>query len=181
MLHVERQAEHDGLPLTQGARHRAQRVLARGAGRMQPLRHGADRAHHLGLLDIEIILHGAVRHVAGQHHERCPAFRCFTDPGQRVGEARSRMHTDEGEFAARLRIGVGHARGIAFMPSGNQFDAGLCQRVGHLEIGGAKKREAASCAVASEVARNHIGDNGVPPAHRLPRSAIRKNLYRPKP
>src|ERR1700746_2572459 len=46
MLHVERQAEHDGLPIAQRATDRPQCVFARSAGCMQPFRHGADRAYH---------------------------------------------------------------------------------------------------------------------------------------
>ena len=166
MLNIERQAEHDSLPFAQRVTDRAQRVFARGAGRMQPFRHGADRAHHVGLLDIEIILNRAVRHVTCEHQKRRPAFRRFGDPGQRIGQSGSRMDADQREFAARLGIGVRHARRIAFVTCGYELNAGLHQSVRNLEIGGAEERKAAPRAVAGQVASDHIGDNRVAPAHK---------------
>lgn len=180
MLHIERQAEHDCLPFAQRATDGAQSVFARGARRMQPFRHGADRAHHVGLLDIEIILNRAVRYVAGEHHERRPAFRRFGDPGQGVGQPRSRMDADQREFAARLGIGVRHARGITLVARRNKLDAGLRQSVRDLEIGGAEERKATTRAIAREIASDHIGDNGIAPAHTRRRSGFRKKLYSPK-
>jgi hypothetical protein len=46
--------------------------------------------------------------------------------------------------------------------------------VRNLEIGGAEEREAAPCAVAGEVASDHVGDNRVAPAHASPRSDFSK-------
>src|SRR5262249_15653341 len=68
-------------------------------------------------------------------------------------------------FAARLGIGVGHARGIALMPRGDQFDAGLRQSVRDLEVGGAEKGKAAPRTIAGQIAGDHVGDDGVGPAH----------------
>jgi hypothetical protein len=180
MLHVERQAEHDRLPFAQCPTDGAQRILAGAAGRMQPLRHGADRAHHVGLFDVKIILHRAVRHVAGEHHKRRPAFRRFGNPSQRVGKSRSRMDTDQGEFAARFGIGVGHARGITLVTCGDKFDAGLHQGMGNLEIGGAEQRKAAPRAVAGQIAGDHIGDNRGASAHALPALRYSKKALWPK-
>ena len=180
MLYVERQAEHDGLPLAQRAMDGAQCVLARSAGRVQPFRHGADRANHVGLLDVEIILHRTARHVAGEHHERGPALCRFTDPGQRIGQSRSGMDADQREFAARLGIGVRHARRITLVARGNKLDTGLRQSVRDLEIGGAEKRKAAPGAVAGQVGGDHVGNDGIAPAHTRPRSDFRKKLYSPR-
>src|SRR6266568_5636865 len=55
MLHVERQAKHHGLAVAERAGDSASRVLARGCRRVQSFRHGADRPHHVGLFDVEII------------------------------------------------------------------------------------------------------------------------------
>ena len=147
--------KHHGLPVAQRARDGAQRVFARRVRRMQPLRHRADGAHHLGLLDVKIVLHRAVRHVARQHHERRPAFRGLADAGERIGQPRAGMHADQRQFAGRLGIGVAHAGGVAFVARGNQLDAGFDQPMGDLEIGGAEEAEAAPRAVAGEVLGDH--------------------------
>ena len=68
------------------------------------------------------------------------------------------MDADQRQFAGRLRIGVAHARCVAFVPRGDEFDAGFDQRMGDLEIGGAKKTEAAARAVSGEVAGDHLSD-----------------------
>ena len=125
-------------------RHGAQRVFARGVHRMQPLRHRADGAHHLGLLDIKIVFHRAIRHIARQHDQRRPAFRRLADAGQRIGQPWAGMHADQRQFAGRLGIGVAHAGGIAFMARGNQLNAGFHQPMGNLEIRSAEETEAAS-------------------------------------
>ena len=181
MLHVEQQAEHDGLPFAQRATDRAQCVFARCARRMQPFRHGFDRAHHVGLFDIEIILYRARWYIAGQYHKRRPAFSRFADPGQCVRQSRSGMDADQSELTARFGIGVGHARRIALVAGGNKIDAGLHQSVGNLEIGGAEKGKAAPCAIAGEITGDHVGDDRIAPAHTCPRSDFAKKLCPPKP
>src|SRR5262249_21221800 len=82
------------------------------------------------------------------------------------------MNAGQGEFAASLGIGVGHARRVTLVARGNQFDAGLRQGMGNLEIGSAEECEAAPCAVAGEVAGDHVGDNGVASVHASPSSVI---------
>ena len=112
---------------------------------MQPFRHRADRAHHVGLLDIEIVLHRAVRHVARKHHKRRPAFRRFADAGQRIGQARAGMHADKREFAASpwhrrppcSRHCIRAARRSSSTPDCDQ-------RVRDLEIGGAEERQSSA-------------------------------------
>ena len=154
--------KHHRLAIAQGAHDRALRVLARRRRRMQPLRNRADCAHHLGLLDIEIILHRAGRHVAGQHHERRPAFRRLADAGQRIGQSRAGMNADQCQLAGCLGIGVGHAGGVAFVARAIELDAILDQRVGHLEIGGAEKTKAAPRAIAGKVTPDDRSDRWIP-------------------
>ena len=54
------------------------------------------------------------------------------------------------------------AGGVAFVARGNQLDAGLDQRVGNLEIRGAKEAEAAPRAVAGKVRATTDATVGLP-------------------
>jgi hypothetical protein len=56
------------------------------------------------------------------------------------------VHADERQLTGRLRIGIGHTRGISFMPSGNEFDSGRDESVRNLEIGGPEQSETAARA-----------------------------------
>ena len=56
------------------------------------------------------------------------------------------MHAHKRQLSGRLGIGVAHARGVAFMPRRNEFNARLNQSVRNLEIGGAEQSEAAARA-----------------------------------
>jgi hypothetical protein len=112
------------------------------------------------LLHVEVVLHGAVRHVACKHEQRRAALGGLGDAGDGIGEAGTGMHAAQGQFAGRLGVGIGHAGGVAFVARRDQFDAGLDQRVRYPEIGGAEQAEAAARAVAGEIARNGRGDGG---------------------
>ena len=171
MLHVERQAKHHGLPVAERAGDSASRVLARGCRRVQSFRHGADRAHHVSLFDVEIIFYRAARHVSGQHQERRPAFCRFADSGQGIGQPRPRMHAHQRQFARRLGIGVGHARGITLVAGGNELNARLDQRVRDFEIGGTEQGKAAPSAITGEVTGDDACDNRVA-AHGFERSGF---------
>ena len=118
---------------------------------MKPLRHRTDRAHDFGLLDVEVALHRASRHVAGQHDKRRPALRRLADPGQRIGQPRTGMHAHQCQLAGRLGVGVAHARCVAFVARGNQLDTGLDQRMRNLEIGGAEQAETAARAECARI------------------------------
>ncbi len=61
------------------------------------------------------------------------------------------METHERQLTRRLRIGVGHACGIAFVPGGNELDTGLHQTMRDLEIGSAKQTEAPAGAEVSKI------------------------------
>ena len=161
VLHVERHAQHHGLPVAQRAGDGAQHVFARRARRMQPLRHRTNRAHHFALLDVKIILHRSIGDIARQHQERRPAFRGFGDARERIGQPRAGMHADQRELAARLGISVAHGGGVAFVASGNQLDAGFDQAMGDFEIGGAEEAEAAPCAIAGKVLGDHARDRWI--------------------
>jgi hypothetical protein len=119
------------------------------------------------LLDVKIILHRTVRHVTCEHQKRRPAFRRFGNPRERVCQPRAGMDADQRQFAARFGIGVGHARRITLLPRGNELDAGLHQRVGDFEIGGAEQGKAAPRAIAGEVGGDHVCDNRIAFAHAL--------------
>ena len=155
VLHVGRQAQHDRLAVAQRPDDGAQRILARGGRRVNALRDGPDRAHHLGLVDIEVRFHRAGRHVSGQHQQRRPALGRLADAGQRVGEPGPGMHADQRQLLGRLGVGVRHARGVAFVARGDELDAGLHQRVRDLEVGGAEQAEAPARAVVREVPGEH--------------------------
>ena len=139
--------------------HRPQRIVARRGRRVDALRHSPDRARHLGLLEVEVRLHRAHRHVAGQHQQRRAALGGLGDAGERIGEPRPRMHAAEGELLRRLGVGVGHAGGVALVPRRDQLHAVLNQGVRDLEVGGAEQAEAAARAVRCQVAGEDSGNS----------------------
>ena len=161
VLHIERQTQHNGLPVMQSARHRAQQIAAGGLRRVDALGNGANRAHKVSLLDIEIRFDVAGRHVSCQDQKRRPAFRGFADPGDGIGQAGPGMHAHERQLSGRLGISVGHAGGIAFVPGGNEFDAGFHQRVRNLEIGRAEQPEATARTERREILRQNCRNCGV--------------------
>ena len=82
------------------------------------------------------------------------------------------MDADQREFAARFGIGIRHARRITLVARGNKFNAGLRKSVRNLEISGAEEGKAAPGAVVGQVASDHVGDNGIAPAHTRQRSDL---------
>ena len=160
ILHVGGEAEHHRLAVAQRPHDGPQRILARGGRGVDALRHGADRARHLGLLEVEVRFHRPHRHVAGQHQQRRAALGGLGDAGQRVGQPRPRVHAAEGQLLRRLGVGVGHAGGVALVAGRDQLHAVLDQGVRDLEVGGAEQAEAAARAVAGEVAGQHRGNGG---------------------
>jgi hypothetical protein len=156
ILHIGRQAQHNRLAVAQRARHGPQHILARGSGRVDALRDGPDGTDHLGLLDVEVRLHCTRRHVSRQHQQRCPALRGLADAGQCIGEARPRMHADQGQLASRFGVGVAHASRVAFVSRGDELDPGLHQCVRDLEIGGPEQAKAAARSINDQV----VGEDG---------------------
>ena len=71
------------------------------------------------------------------------------------------MHADERQLTGRLGIGIGHARGIAFMPRGNEFDSRLDESVRNLEIGGAEQSETAARAERRKILCQDFRDSGI--------------------
>src|SRR5262249_21689957 len=74
----------------------------------------------------------------------------------RIGQTRSRMDADQRQLAGRLRIGVGHAGGVAFMTRRDQLDASPDQRMRYLEVGRAQQAEAPPRPIARDIS----GDDG---------------------
>ena len=139
----------------------ARRVSSRAdAGVWMRSETAPDRARHLGLLDIEVRLDRAGRHVARQHQQRRAALGGLADAGQRVGEAGPGMHADKGQLLRRLGVGVAHARRVALVSRRDQLDTRLHQRVRDLEVGRAEQAEAAARAVGGEVPGEHGRDGG---------------------
>ena len=158
VLHVAGQTEHDRPAVAQRTGHRAQGVGAGARRGVDALGYGADRTRELRLLEVEVRLHGARRHVASEYDERCPALRGLRDAGDCVREPGAGMHAHERELARGLRVSISHGRSAAFMAGGDQLDAGFDERVGNLEIRGAEQAEAAARAVTREILRDDRGD-----------------------
>ena len=158
VLHIEWQTQHNGLTVVQGARHRTQQIASGRLRGVSAFGNGTNRAHKLGLLHIKIRFDIAGRHVSSKDQKRCAAFCGFSDPGDRIGETGSGVHTDKRQLPGRLGIGIRHAGGVALVTRGNEFNAGFDQSVRNLEIGGAKQAETATCPKRREILRQDCGD-----------------------
>ncbi len=90
------------------------------AGGVQPFRHRPHRGGQRGHVDAEVGPHRRAGHVRGEHEQRRAALGRLGDAGQRVGQPRALVHGEDAHPAGPAGPGIGHARGTAFVPGGDE-------------------------------------------------------------
>ena len=96
--------------------------------------------------------------VGGEHDQRGAALRGLGDAGHRVGQPAALMHGEHRGPAGHPRLGVGHRRGAALVPGGDERDTGGAQRVGDVEVAAADHAEGVADTEPRQCRADEIGD-----------------------
>jgi hypothetical protein len=121
---------------------RPRHVLGQAVGLLHlghPLGH-AERAGAEEMPVVELLEGLAVAlitgHLAHEHHQGRRVLECRVDTDRRIGGARASRHEADTGAPAQLALRVGHERGAAFLPAGDEADAiaMLVQAVQHGQV-----------------------------------------------